>query len=39
MWRPMQIFLYDWWPLLRQIRLYQRLGIAHIQVIRGKWAR
>ena len=36
MWRPMQIFLYDWWPLLRQIRLYQRLGIAHIQVIRGK---
>ncbi len=36
MWRPMQIFLYDWWPLLRQIRLYQRLGIAHIQVIQGK---
>lgn len=36
MWRPMEIFLYDWWPLLRQIRLYQRLGIAHIQVILGK---
>ena len=36
MWRPMQIFLYDWWPLQKQIRLYQRLGHAHIQVIQGK---
>lgn len=36
MWRPLQIFLYDWWPYQRQIRLYQNLGIAHIQVIPGK---
>jgi hypothetical protein len=36
MWRPLQIFLYDWWPLQRQIRLYQRLSAAHIQVIQGK---
>jgi hypothetical protein len=36
MWRPLQIFLYDWWPLLRQIRFYKRLSIAHIQVIHGK---
>jgi len=36
MWRPLQIFLYDWWPLQRQIRLYQKLGSAHIQVIQGK---
>ena len=36
MWRPMQIFLYDWWPLQKQIRLYLRLGHAHIQVIHGK---
>ena len=36
MWRPMQIFLYDWWPLQTQIHLYQRLGHAHIQVIHGK---
>jgi len=36
MWRPLQIFLYDWWPFQRQIRLYQNLGIAHIQVIQGK---
>jgi len=36
MWRPMQIFLYDWWPLQKQIHLYLRLGHAHIQVIQGK---
>ena len=36
MWRPLQIFLYDWWPLQRQIRLYQRLSSAHIQAIQGK---
>ena len=36
MWRPLQIFLYDWWPLQRQIRLYQKLSSAHIQVIQGK---
>jgi hypothetical protein len=36
MWRPLQIFLYDWWPLQRQTRRYQMLGNAHIQVIQGK---
>jgi len=36
MWRPLQVFLYDWWPPQRQIRLYQMLGRAHIQVIQGK---
>jgi len=36
MWRPLEIFLYDWWPLQRQIRLYQKLSSAHIQVIQGK---
>jgi len=36
MWRPMQIFLYDWWPILRKIRLYMKLGSAHVQVVQGK---
>jgi len=36
MWRPLQIFLCDWWPLQRQIRLYLRLAVAHIQVVEGK---
>jgi hypothetical protein len=37
MWRPLQIFLYDWWPLHRQIRLYENLGAAQVKVIQGKW--
>lgn len=36
MWRPLQIFLYDWWPIRRQIRLYQKLGSAQVKVIQGK---
>jgi len=36
MWRPMQIFLYDWWPIQRKIRLYMKLGSAHVQVVQGK---
>jgi hypothetical protein len=36
MWRPLQIFLYDWWPLWRQVGLYQKISNAHIQVVQGK---
>jgi hypothetical protein len=36
MWRPLQIFLYDWWPLQKQIRLYENLGTAQVKVIQGK---
>ena len=36
MWRPLQIFLYDWWPFQRQIRLYENLSSARIEVIKGK---
>ena len=32
MWRPMQIFLYDWWPLRRLGRLYDRLATMQIAV-------
>jgi hypothetical protein len=30
MWRPIQIFLYEWWPIVRRRRTY--LGLAHVQV-------
>jgi hypothetical protein len=30
MWRPIQIFLYDWWPIQRRRRVYRAL--AHAQV-------
>lgn len=30
-WRPVEIFLYDWWPLARRIRLYRRLANAPVE--------
>ena len=27
-WRPLEIFLYDWWPLIERRRLYSRLAAA-----------
>jgi len=32
MWRPMEIFLYEWWPLLRKGRLYQKLSRMHVEL-------
>jgi hypothetical protein len=31
-WKPIQIFLYDWWPLVRRRNLYQRLTQADVQL-------
>ena len=36
MWRPIQIFLYDWWPLARRGRIYRNLGHAQVRVSLGK---
>ena len=32
MWRPMEIYLYDWWPLRRKGRLYQKLSQIPVQI-------
>jgi hypothetical protein len=32
MWRPMEIYLYDWWPLLRRIRIYTKLSHMPVEV-------
>jgi hypothetical protein len=32
MWRPMQIFLYDWWPLLRVGHIYEKLSRAPVEL-------
>jgi hypothetical protein len=32
MWRPMEIFLYDWWPLARKRRDLQRLRDMQVEV-------
>lgn len=30
-WRPLEIFLYDWWPLARRRDLYRRLAAASVE--------
>ena len=33
MWRPIQIFLYDWWPILGDRRLFDRLSRMPVQIV------
>jgi len=33
MWRPMQIYLYDWWPLRRRGRVYRKLSHMPVEVV------
>ena len=33
MWRPLQIFLYDWWPVRHYGRLYRRLATVPVRVL------
>jgi hypothetical protein len=32
MWRPLEVFLYDWWPIRAQARLYDRLAAMPVRV-------
>jgi hypothetical protein len=36
MWRPMQIFLYDWWPIVRKRRIYRNLSHAKVHVLQAR---
>lgn len=31
-WRPLEIYLYDWWPIRRRVVLYRRIAAAPVQV-------
>lgn len=31
-WKPLEIFLYDWWPLARRRDLYRRLAAARVSI-------
>jgi hypothetical protein len=33
MWRPLEIFLYDWWPILGEQRAYDRLSRIEVRVV------
>jgi hypothetical protein len=32
LWRPMEIFLYDWWPIRSKARLYERLSRIDVRL-------
>lgn len=34
MWRPMEVYLYDWWPLRRRAHLYEKLSRMPVEVNR-----
>jgi len=34
MWRPMELFLYDWWPIRAEARLADRLTAMPVRVVR-----
>jgi hypothetical protein len=33
-WRPIEIFLYDWWPIVRRRNLFRRLSAAKVEIAR-----
>ena len=32
-WRPLEIFLYDWWPIRAEARLFDRLSLMAVRVV------
>ena len=32
LWRPLEILLYDWWPVLRDLRLYRRISEVPVEI-------
>lgn len=33
MWRPMEMYLYEWWPVLRRARVFRKLSAMPVEVI------
>jgi len=33
MWRPLEVFLYDWWPIRADARLFQRLSAMPVRIV------
>lgn len=32
MWRPLEVFLYDWWPVRAEVRLFERLSTMPVEI-------
>jgi hypothetical protein len=39
MWRPLEIFLYDWWPIRAERRLFDRLSVATVRLADARGGR
>jgi hypothetical protein len=35
LWRPAETFLYDWWPIRADTRLYERLSNMQVELVEG----
>jgi broad specificity phosphatase PhoE len=35
MWKPLEVFLYDWWPILSEQRLHERLSRLTVRLVYG----
>ena len=33
MWKPVQIFLYDWWPVFRKKKIYEKISNLTIEIV------
>jgi hypothetical protein len=38
MWRPLELFLYDWWPIRAEARMFDRLSAMAVRVIPSRSA-
>ena len=36
MWKPMETYLYDWWPVRRQGKVFKKLSVMPVEVVHGK---
>jgi len=39
LWRPLEIFLYDWWPIRAEAKLYDRLATMKVRIANAEVAR
>ena len=38
MWKPMETYLYDWWPVRRRGKVFKKLSTMPVEVVHGKAA-
>ena len=36
MWKPMETYLYDWWPVRRRGKVFKKLSTMPVEVVHGK---